>query len=537
MLFLALGLGACATPPGHRAKLATPPAKPEVTNRPVLNAYKKPLSSNPTLSSSRATLPTDKTEGEATSSLSKSQPQWTLMVPDTPPVKVGFNPKTTHPKKPPSILTRGLNTKEINRIKSEAKRVFRKHWPVSSIRSTYYRQRILGVFADMNAPLELQVIPIVESGYNPYAISPTGATGLWQLMPGTARYLGVRHNQFHDGSRHVEESTRAALKYLIKLKNHFHYWPLAIAAYHVGPGHMDRRLRRHHWRPENGLRHLPAPRITRAYVRHVLGLAAMYHDGEWTFPPPMETERLTVNGPVDLNALERSSGLDRTSLFLLNPGLEQNRYLVGKISFCVPTDKLTLIQENLNNSITPATSTNYVTIKKGDTLWSIARQHWAHVADIRRLNPGMGRFLRIGQRLKVANTISRKHSNRALANPLLAKRRVIQYRVRRGDSVWLIANRFRVSPKAIAKANQLGKRKHYIIHPGQKLLVPTSARYARRAPVSSNKRLRYTVRSGDSLWRIARKFGTSVNSIAHANKIAKGHKIRPGDRLWIMAKN
>lgn len=447
------------------------------------------------------------------------------------PVDASPGPVTIEPQKLPLVLTRGLSDKEIVRIKAEAKRVFSKHWAVNGTRSTYYRQRILDVFADMDAPLELQVIPIVESGYNPYAISPTGATGLWQLMPGTARHLGVLHNRSLDGSRHVEESTRAALKYLLQLKDHFHYWPLAIAAYHVGPGHMDRKLRRHPWRPEKGLRRIPAPRITRAYVRHVLGLAALYHNGEWTFPDPIETEKLTVNGPVDLNALERSSGLDRTSLFLLNPGLEQSRYLAGRISFYVPTDKLTLIQENLT-SARPGSA--YVIVAKGDTLWAIARRHWIHIADIRQLNPGLGEVLHIGQRLNVAGRVSVKHSNKTLANPLLAKRKFIRYKIRHGDSVSRIAHRFRISPILIARANQLGR--HSVIHPGQKLLVPTSAHYRRKAS-PLNKRLRYTVRNGDSLWQIARKFGTSVNSIAHANKIDKGHTIQPGDRLWILARN
>jgi len=447
------------------------------------------------------------------------------------PVDAGPDPETIEPQKLPLVLTRGLSDKEILRIKAEAKKVFSKHWAVNGVRSTYYRQRILDVFADVDAPLELQVIPIVESGYNPYAISPTGAIGLWQLMPGTARHLGVLRNRSLDGSRHVEESTRAALKYLLQLKDHFHYWPLAIAAYHVGPGHMDRKLRRHPWRPEKGLKRLPAPRITRAYVRHVLGLAALYHDGEWKFPDPIETEKLTVNGPVDLNALERSSGLDRTSLFLLNPGLEQSRYLAGRISFYVPTDKLTLIQEKLTNA-RPGSA--YITVAKGDTLWAIARRHWIHIADIRQLNPGLGKVLHIGQRLNIAGSVSVKRSNTTLANPLLTRRRFIRYKVRHGDSVSRIAHRFRVSPLLIARANQLGR--HTVIHPGQKLLVPTSAHYRRKAS-PLNKRLRYTVRNGDSLWQIARKFGTSVNSIAHANKIDKGHTIQPGDRLWILARN
>jgi len=516
ILLLAFGLGACATPTSHSKRLTKSLISPDIMSKSGSAAREK-LASTGSRPDTAATLSVSGASQKATNSY---------------PANAEPAPAIIRPQKLPLVLTRGLNDKEIAKIKAEAKKVFLKHWAVNGTRSTYYRQRILDVFADMDAPLELQVIPIVESGYNPYAISPTGAIGLWQIMPGTARHLGVLRNRSLDGSRHVEESTRAALKYLLQLKNHFHYWPLAIAAYHVGPGHMDRKLRRHPWRPEKGLKRLPAPRITRAYVRHVLGLAALFHNGEWTFPPPIETEKLTVNGPVDLNALERSSGLDRTSLFLLNPGLEQSRYLAGRISFYVPTDKLTLIQEKLTNA-RPGSA--YVTVAKGDTLWAIARRHWIHIADIRQLNPGLGKVLHIGQRLNIiAGRVSVKHNNTALANPLLARRKFIRYKVRHGDSVSRIAHRFRVSPILIVRANRLGR--HSVIHTGRKLLIPTSGHYRRKAS-PLNKRLRYTVRNGDSLWQIARKFGTSVNSIAHANKIDKGHTIRPGDRLWILARN
>jgi membrane-bound lytic murein transglycosylase D len=519
VLTIALGLSACASTTPHHAQQNVPGDVQSSFNLPDNKT-------DPVLQDSATQETTESKAGEE----SPPETEWSLIVPGSTPVGVNLENEPEIQSRPPLVVTEGLKPAEISRLKAEAKRVYWKHWPVSSKRSTYYRQRILDVFDEMNAPPELQVIPIVESGYNPYAISPTGAMGLWQLMPGTARHLGVSRDTSLDGRRHVEESTRAALKYLLYLKKKFTYWPLAIAAYHVGPGHMERRLRRRPWRPELGLNRLPAPRITRAYVRHVLGLAALYHEDVLKFPDFMRTEALTIQGPVDLTELERASGLDKTSLFILNPGLEQSQYLAGPITFHAPADRLTLIQSNIPQA---KPRSFYITVKKGDTLWKLARQHRTTVAALRHLNPDLGKVLHIGQRLKVQTMATGKLKYATASNPLLTSRRVVRYKVRRGDSVWSIAQRFGTSPRAIIKSNQLG-RKH-LIRPGQRLLIPASGRYARKASSSKNKRIRYVVRNGDSLWRIARKFGTSVSAIARTNKLGKDHTLRPGDKLWILA--
>lgn len=518
VLSLALGLSACASSTPRTARLTIPQNIQTTTPDATKTAQAQEESGSEEAGTADV--------GEE----NRPETEWSLIVPGSAPVDIGLENEPEINQKPPPVITEGLDPAEISRLKAEAKRIYWKHWPVSSKRSTYYRQRILDVFSEMNAPPELQVIPIVESGYNPYAISPTGAMGLWQLMPGTARHLGVSRDTSLDGRRHIEESTRAALKYLLYLKEKFTYWPLAIAAYHVGPGHMERRLRRRPWRPKLGLNRMPAPRITRAYVRHVLGLAALYYDDVLKFPDFIRTQALTIQGPVDLTELERASGLDKTSLFILNPGLEQSQYLAGPVTFHVPANQLTLIQSNIPQA---KPRSFYVSVKKGDTLWKLARRHRTTVASLRRLNPDLGKVLHIGQRLKVQTTASGTLKYAAASNPLLSSRRLIRYKVRRGDSVWSIAQRFGTSPRAIIKSNQLG-RKH-LIRPGQKLIVPASGRYARKVSPSKNKRIRYVVRNGDSLWRIARRFGTSVSAITRTNRLGKDHTIRPGDKLWILA--
>ncbi|MFQ5355059.1 MAG: LysM peptidoglycan-binding domain-containing protein, partial [Mariprofundaceae bacterium] len=459
MLPLIIGLNACASSPSHTAKTTVPIIPDQI----ITPEQKEKAGSRQAQSSLE-----DVSQASAKGYEKKSGSEWSLIVPGASPVEIVLKNKPVIRAKPPLSLSEGIRPNEMDRIKKEARRIYWKHWPVSGKRSTYYRQRILGVFADLKAPLELQVVPIVESGYNPYAISPSGAVGLWQLMPGTARHLGVPRNTSLDGSRHVEESTRAALNYLLYLKDKFKYWPLAIAAYHVGPGHMERRLRKRSWRPELGINNLPAPYITRAYVRHVVGLAALYHEGDLLFPEAINTEALTIQGPVDLTELESASGLDKTSLFLLNPGLEQSRYLVGAVTFHVPADQLMLVQANIKVA---KPRTFYVTVKHGDSLWGIARQHRTSVEALRTLNPGTNnKALSIGQRLKVRSTASGKLKYATAANPLLSSRKLIRYKVRRGDSVWSIAQKFGTSTRAISKANGLGKRS--LIRPGQRLLVP-----------------------------------------------------------------
>jgi len=376
--------------------------------------------------------------------------------------------KLPHPQPRMAIvpeMLEGLSPADLARIQAEAKRVFLRHWPAVSERSRYVRARVMKVIRSLKAPPEMQVLPIVESGYNPYAFSPAGAMGLWQLMPATARVLGIRDRRGFNGRRHVEQSTEAAITYLLRMKKRFGCWPLALAAYHRGPGAMQRRLQRHPWQPHDGLARLPVPAVTQAYVRHVLGLVVLTRLGVIRFPPPIKTASLSVRAPVDLQRLASAAGINGPDLFRFNPGLDYSQYMHGRITLNIPVARLPLAQQHLLEA-TPRHIR--IRVRSGDSLWVLARKYGTTVSRIRHLNPGLDTTLSIGQVLTVPAGNRQLRASTAL-NPLLSRGRRILYRVRRGDTLWDIAQRFGTSARAIARANSLHERVY--LQPGDRLWI------------------------------------------------------------------
>ena len=358
----------------------------------------------------------------------------------------------------------GINPEDIVMSKAQAKRNFERSWRTIGIRSRYVRSRLLATLEELNAPLSLQVIPVVESTYDPYALSPAGALGLWQLMPRTAHVLGVRSKKEKNGRRNINDSTSAAARYLQSMYKQFNSWPLAIAAYNMGPYAVERRLRKKSWKNADGLENMPIPIGTRAYVQHVIGLAALLQDEEFDFPEPIETRSLSLQTPVDIELLAQISGLKKNDIFRFNPCLNQAQYLHKTIDIHIPADLL----ETTHNNLALAGPT-YVkqTIKSGDNLWDIARSHNTSVHNLRKLNKGMGKYLRIGQHLRVpANRLAQAVADH---NPLLSGGHRIRYKVRSGDSLWRIATQFGTTPKAIARSNQISL--NHILRAGDVLWV------------------------------------------------------------------
>ncbi|MBL4775658.1 MAG: LysM peptidoglycan-binding domain-containing protein [Mariprofundus sp.] len=351
---------------------------------------------------------------------------------------------------PIDALLAGIHADDLVMAKAQAKRNYQRSWKAIGIRSRFVRQRILATLATLNAPRSLQVIPIVESTYDPYALSQAGALGLWQLMPRTAHALGVRSDKKTNGRRNIIAATTAAVHYLQQMHQRFNNWPLAFAAYNMGPYALAKRLRKQPWQLTDGLENMPIPANTRAYVQHIIGLAALLHDDSLAFPEPINTRTLDIQAPVDIQRLAQLTGLPENDIFRFNPCLNQAQYLHQTITIQIPVANYDSMQNKLSLA-----GPIYVNkpVKAGDNLWNIARTHQTSVQTLQQLNQGLGKYLRIGQHLKVpANKLAQAIAEH---NPLLSGGRRIRYKVRSGDSLWRIADRFGTTPKAIARSNQI----------------------------------------------------------------------------------
>lgn len=362
-------------------------------------------------------------------------------------------------------LTSGLPPQEIELLASKAKIKYAPYWQVIDDRARYVRHRILKVLDELHAPRALQLVPVVESTYDPYAFSHSGAVGLWQLMPRTARGLGLVSNRAMNSRRNVRQSTHAAARYLLTLHDRFQSWPLAFAAYHMGPNALAKALQQHPWHASDGTQRMPVPDITRTYVQNIIGLSILFERGDFHFSKPIETVPLTVQPPVDLVQLQQALGKQDQLLFRLNPGLNNATYSREAITIQVPRSEQSQWLAMLPKAKPRFTQ---IRVKRGDTLWRIARAHHLSVAELKRINRLNGHAtLHIGQQLTVpasTGTIAV-----ARANPLLLRGNRVRYRVRRGDSLWKIARRFGTTPAAIARINNMGL--HTPIRPGDTLWV------------------------------------------------------------------
>jgi membrane-bound lytic murein transglycosylase D len=175
-------------------------------------------------------------------------------------------------------------------------------------------------------PAEIALIPFIESEFNPNDRSNKGATGLWQLMPQTARELGVKVKSGYDGRRNVVASTNAAVAYFNDLISNFNgNWYLAIAAYNAGPGRIISATRRSGTKSFWELR---LPRETQLYLPKLLAVAAIVENPEkyGVELPPIENKpyftEMTVKQPVTLDKMSQSTGVNVKTLRTLNPDVK-----------------------------------------------------------------------------------------------------------------------------------------------------------------------------------------------------------------------
>lgn len=314
---------------------------------------------------------------------------------------------------PPPLLE-GLSDDDLTMLHQRAEANFpAQHWRVVAENSRFVRAQLLEVLRQEEVPMSLQVMPAIESKYDPYEVSYAGASGLWQFMPTTAKSMGLQCSASLNDIRHVEKSTRAAAQYLKQLYRQFNYWPLAIAAYNCGPTRLRSFLKRlGPWQPEDGLDALPAPKASKAYVKNVLSLAYAQHHGILEFPEPIATRQIKLAGAFDLTLLGKQLAIKQETLLRLNPELELTRYRHSPIkTLCLPASSQGEIAETsgYRSAIKRA---RRIKVKQGDSLWKIARNHNISLAALRRQNPSLSRYLQPGQTLFLPT------SAHSLRNPL-----------------------------------------------------------------------------------------------------------------------
>ena len=349
------------------------------------------------------------------------------------------------------------------------------YMPLVSERANYYLFYIVEEIDQRDMPLEIALIPVIESMLDPKASSYSGAAGLWQIMPRTGQHLGIEQNNWYDGRHAVRDSTAGALDYLQMLHDRFDDdWLLALAAYNAGRGTVLRAQKVNvsanqptdYWS-------LRLRQQAYEYVPKLIALSQIVASPEKygvNIPPVPNRPSFEVADPglpLNLAHAAELAEIDVAILHALNPG--QLRGTIApyrSTELLLPYGSSQRFQSNLEKA-SPAEITQWheYRVKPGDTLWDIARSFGTDVALLRSENGIKGSTIRAGQTLTITGF------NPARGQPPLPgpDTKAQGYLVRAGDSLSLIANRFQISVGNIIAWNELDPDDY--LRPGQKLTL------------------------------------------------------------------
>jgi len=413
-------------------------------------------------------------------------------------------------------------------------------------RSRRYIYHVAEQLEQSNVPSEFALLPIVESAYDPFAYSHAQASGMWQFIPATGRSFGLDQNWWYDGRRDVVESTRAASEYFNYLSAKFDGdWLLVLAAYNAGEGTVRRAIERNR-RQGKGTTFwdLKLPRETRSYVPQLLALAEVVAHPERYKTPLHDVGNtpyyaaVNVGSQIDLAQASEMAGVETEELYLLNPGF--NRWATdpnGNHRLLIPADRRDQFMAALEELPTEQrVNWQRYQVSRGDSLSVIARRYETTVSAIQQSNKLRGTGIRAGQTLLIPSASS-PNAQYAYAIDQRMQRRQSSgkgnkttYTVRPGDTLWEIARNMDVKVRDLASWNSMAPGD--TLRPGRKLVAYSNAGDSSSSNRTTRK-VSYRVRSGDSLYRIARKFRIDISDITRWNKISKGSYLQPGQRLTL----
>jgi membrane-bound lytic murein transglycosylase D len=399
-----------------------------------------------------------------------------------------------------------------------------------------------------NMPLELVLLPIVESAFDPFAYSHGRAAGMWQFIPSTGKRFGMKQNWWYDGRRDVIASTQGAINYLNYLHKMFDGdWLHALAAYNSGEGRVRRAIRKN---KRAGLPsdfwNLDLPRETRAYVPKLLALADILSNSEhygfnW---PKIDNLAITkwvdVGSQIDLALAADLANLSVEELHALNPGF--NRWATdpdGPFGLLLPVDRVeqfTLaIQKTENDQ-----RLNWVRhkVKSGDSLIKLAKKYHTTSDIIAQVNEVQGNMIRKGKHLvipvalksldyyslsqdqRLESTQSRKNGSYQL-----------KYKVKAGDTLWDLSREYDVGLRSLAKWNGMAPKD--TLRPGKKLVIWVNKISTEQRDNAVMRSLTYTVRNGDSLAKIAGKFNVKIGDLQRWNQLDPKTYLQPGQKIKV----
>ncbi len=410
-------------------------------------------------------------------------------------------------------------------------------------RSEKYIPFMKNLLKENGLPEDLVYMALIESGFNPYAYSRSKASGPWQFIYLTGIRYGLRSNWWIDERRDPEKSTIAAAKYLKDLYDMFECWYLAAAGYNAGEKKIATAMKRYgtedFWELTK-YRYLKQE--TKDYVPQMIAAALIAKDPEKygfvgiEYQEPLRYEKVKVPQVTDLRLIARACEVTMDEIKDLNPELSRGCTPPNfpDYEIKIPFGKKELFLKNFE-ALSPGEKFQFKThvVKKGDTFSKIAKLYRVDpepILEINRLNKKSA--LSTGMNLLIPlpkgedpkrDRMARKKSDAMDQN---SKHAETIYTIKKGDTLWSIANETGVNIGTLSRWNKLHPEKRLV--PGAKLKIRLMGEPQRK---KIGKEMIYVVKEGDTLWSIAKKFNLTVSEIKTWNHLNETDQIHPEDRL------
>lgn len=351
-----------------------------------------------------------------------------------------------------------------------------RYFELTAERAGRYMHYVVEQLDQQEMPLELALLPFVESAYNPMAVSTSKAAGIWQFIPSTGINYALRQDRWYDGRRDIVESTRAATEYLNRLHGIFDGdWLLALAAYNCGEGCVSRAIARNrglglptdYW-------NLQLPAETMNYVPKLLALAQIVDSPmtHGTYLPELPDQpyfaSVSIDHQLDLHTAADLAAVTPDEMRRLNPAFKQRITAPGgTFELLVPFDQAEQFAEALASL--PADQRipfRHYQVQRGDTLSQIARSHGISTELIRQHNQLNGNLIRVGQQLLLPTGGST--DNLLAAGDDNAASQSRSHQVQPGDNLWSIARQYGIK---LSTLKQLNKLDNNTLQIGQRLTL------------------------------------------------------------------